>query len=462
MNPPPSQEVGASTIPRTLATVLARLDTLSQDIHFQSEREMALGHFLQPYLEGGQDRFLAPLPAEVELAKLHLYCDYFPTQGQQSLIEQLRDHISEHVPEEERVWLDPLRHSFMDILEITAIGTTGSPHEVRLQSLGDKIEYSVTNERLAKQYQPAQVLITRLIRRREYTVFPDIAIALSHQRGLLLFDSLRDLQQEMEAFSGAFELGEWQEYVKRYGHIIIWTLANLRLKWLVELEEHVRFVDTGGRPFLHCIAIYEHHALTTFQQTLDEDAEWTRLEATSTDPAQSNQNSLKSPPSMRVWIKRIDKPSRNQDGIIGRLTLTNTQLIAEADSVENFNDLKHWLAGAFGFTLHFKGETLDPPAHRLPSFDLLSDDYPQFTETVSQEEEHRILSSLLESAYLDWAEHSCPALQDKTPRHCALTPKGAKEVATLIQDLENHDLARLRTGKSGFDYDTLRSHVGLI
>jgi len=422
---------------------------------------MALGHVLQPYLESGQAWSLQPLPAEVELAKLHLYCDYFPTQGQLSLIEQLRDHITEHVPQEERVWLDPLRHSFMDVLEITAIGSTGSPHGVQMQSLGDRIEYSVTNERLAKQYQPGQILITRLIRRPEYTVFPDIAIALSHQRGLLLFESLRDLQREMEALSGAFNLSEWQEYVKRYGHIIIWTLANLRLKWLIELEEQVRFVNTEGKPFLHCIAIYQHHALKRFQSTLREDSEWTRVDAPRTDSKQSDPKVGASPPSLSVWIKRTDKPSRNQDGIIGRLTLTDTQLFAEADCLENFNDLKHWLANTFSFALHFKSETMDPPAHRLPSFDLLSDEYPPVTETVSQEEEHRILASLLECAYLDWAEHPCPALQEKTPRHSALTQKGTKEVAALIQDLENHDLARLRTGKSGFDYDTLRSHVGL-
>ena len=415
MNSPQSQDLSSSSIPHTLSAVLARLDMLSQDIHFQAEREVDLGHVLQPYLENGQAWPVPPLPAEVELAKLHLFCDYFPTQGQLSLPEQLRDHITEHVPQEERVWLDPLRHSFMDVLEITAIGSTGSPYEVRMQSLGDKLEYSVTNESLAKQYQPGQILITRLIRRPEYTVFPDIAIALSHQRGLLLFESLRDLQREMEAYSGAFNLSEWQEYVKRYGHIIIWTLANLRLKWLVELEEHVRFVNSRGRPFLHCIAIYEHHAGNTFQKTIQKDSEWTGVDAPRAEPPQSNSTVGVCPSTMHVWTKRTDKPSRNQDGVIGRLTLTDTQLIAEADCLENFNELKHWLAGTFGFTLHFKSETLEPPAHLLPSCDLLSDEYPSVTETVSNEEEHRILASLLESAYLDWAEHPCPALHNKTP-----------------------------------------------
>jgi len=462
MNSPHSPEIRVPAIPDTLSTVLGRLDRLSQDLHFQSERENALSRFLQPFLESGHPFPLQPLPAEMELAKLCLYCDYFPTGGQLSLIEQLRDHITEHVPEEERVWLDPLRHSFMDILEILAIGTSGSPYNVRLQSLGDKREYVVTNESLARHSQPGQILITRLIRRPEYTVFPGIAIALSTQRGLLLFESLRDLQREMEAFSGAFALGEWQEFVKGYGHIIIWTLANLRFKWLIELEEQVRFVNTDGQPFLHCIAIYGHHALNTFVSTLDGDSEWARTDHSSAIFSPSDQRTGSPASTVSVWTKRTNNPSRYEDGIIGRLTLTKTQLIAEADSLEHHNELKHWLAGTFGFILHFKGEATAPPAHRLPTFDLMSNDYPNITETVTKEEEHRILSSLVESAYLDWAEHPCPALQDRTPRHRALTPQGAKEVAALIQDLEDHDLARLRTGKLGFDYDMLRAHVGLV
>ena len=41
---------------------------------------------------------LAPLPEEVELADLLLYADFYPEDGQLTLIEQLRDVITEHIP----------------------------------------------------------------------------------------------------------------------------------------------------------------------------------------------------------------------------------------------------------------------------------------------------------------------------------------------------------------------------
>ena len=74
------------------------------------QRELAHARTaLKPYLEGGAGRLVAPLEQEVELASLYLFCDYYPDDGQLTLIEQLRDVITEHIPEEERQWLDPLK-----------------------------------------------------------------------------------------------------------------------------------------------------------------------------------------------------------------------------------------------------------------------------------------------------------------------------------------------------------------
>ncbi len=55
---------------------------------------------------------IAPLEQEVHIAELYVYADYYPEDGQLTLIEQLRDVITEHIPEEERQWLDPLKHSY--------------------------------------------------------------------------------------------------------------------------------------------------------------------------------------------------------------------------------------------------------------------------------------------------------------------------------------------------------------
>ena len=86
----------------SLDTLLARLDSLSSEPRVVAQRQIALSLALQPYREGGAGALLFPLPQETELADLILYADFYPQDGQLTLIEQLRDVITEHIPQEER------------------------------------------------------------------------------------------------------------------------------------------------------------------------------------------------------------------------------------------------------------------------------------------------------------------------------------------------------------------------
>ena len=80
--------------PQTLDAILARLDRLSLRPEFCVQREGALARVLKPYIEGDAGRLVAPLEQEIELASLYLFCDYYPEDGQLTLIEQLRDVIT--------------------------------------------------------------------------------------------------------------------------------------------------------------------------------------------------------------------------------------------------------------------------------------------------------------------------------------------------------------------------------
>ena len=86
---------------------------------------------------------LSPLPEEVALAQLYLYADYLPNDGHSSLIEQVRDLVTEHVPEEERVWLDPLRHSYSDLLTITGLDSGKEGEILHLRCMGNGAEFYV-------------------------------------------------------------------------------------------------------------------------------------------------------------------------------------------------------------------------------------------------------------------------------------------------------------------------------
>src|SRR5688572_33009814 len=88
--------------PPTLEAVLNRLESLSLQPEFALQRELALTRALKDYSQQREGSPITPLTEEIELAELILYCDFYPEDGQLTLIEQLRDVITEHIPQEER------------------------------------------------------------------------------------------------------------------------------------------------------------------------------------------------------------------------------------------------------------------------------------------------------------------------------------------------------------------------
>ena len=400
---------------------------------------------------------LKPLPEEIDLATLYLYADYLPTDGHPSLVEQIRDTITEHVPEEERVWLDPIRHSYMDLLEVRKVDSESGPSSVLLRSLGSAQEFPVPIKKNNYTLKEGQVLLTRLVCHYSEISFPRVALVLSKTIGQAVFKLTNDLRLQIEARSGEFALAEWPEFTKKYGYLLIWSLANVRRGALFEADSRVEFIRPNGHPYLFAVALYEHHDYRFLTEGLDQlegfEAEAPGMtESTDGKPLES---------STRVWIQRSDKADKQlRSAPKARLTLTPIQLIVETNSPERLDSLKHQLASAFGFSLHFKGEATTPPAHTVPEVDLLSDSSIAPPVVVSSEEEYRMLSTFLELVYLEWAEQLSPSLDGQTPRHYAI--KGDKSrIATLIDQMEQQDLVCRRTGKVGYDYNILRAHVGL-
>ena len=87
--------VGRSVpVTKELDIILMRLDRLSMTPGFAQQRRIAFTRALQVYVELGSQAPLSPLPEEVGLADLLLYADFYPEDGQLTLIEQLRDVIT--------------------------------------------------------------------------------------------------------------------------------------------------------------------------------------------------------------------------------------------------------------------------------------------------------------------------------------------------------------------------------
>ncbi len=434
-----------------IRNLLVRLKAQSLQADFQFQREAAIGLVLRPYLDPLTSQYLAPLPEEMALAEWYLYANYFPTDGHPSLIEQVRDTITEHVPEEERIWLDPVRHSYMDLLQVTGIDLNTRPHRLHLQSLGDQQHFTVPYMETTP-VQKDRILLTRLIRGASGTYLPGAPLILSLDVGQNLLAFTHDLRRGIEFGTGNFALAEWPEFTDKYGYLLIWGLARIRGGALATADAQVTYWNEAGSPFLYAIAFYEHHDLRTFAEEFDQ---WEQIHPQAQQTSPDDEAHQK-----KVWIQQT-QAEHTPPYVLARFTLTKTQLTVEADTTDRLDSIKHQLATTFGFSLHFKDETLVPPSHSLPQVDLLAEKYVPPPVTVSVKEENTLLSQFLETVYLEWAEQPSPALEGKTPRHYCHENHAMSKVAKLIDQMERNDLGLQRTGQRAYDYSILRAHIGL-
>ncbi len=440
--------------PRTssLQGVLARLEGLSRKPEFRLQREVAQARALKPYVEGEVGQLVLPLEQEIELARLYLFCDYYPEDGQLTLIEQLRDVITEHIPEEERQWLDPLKHSYLDILKPIALPTAGQ-HLV-LQSLGDGAQIVLPDGEFIKDVSADRALLTRVVHDpntqvSERAVWAGCGILVSQAEAEALLETTAEWRREMEMTTGSFALGEWKEFAKRFGYMMLWAFAQRRMNALVDAVGHIGYCTPHGQPYLYAIALYDHHEYRFFDNAL---SEMNELQV-ETPGSGDRPSAVRDSPSAQRWTQRKD------GRVVAQLTLTTCQLMVECDSPERLNQIKHRLAASLGFALHFRGETLAPPVRQVSVEELLSDASPSVV--VTPEEDYTLLNQFLENAYLEWSDQPHLALGGQTPRHAAAMATLRNQVGDLIDEMERHDPGHRRFGKPAFRYNRLRAHVGL-
>ena len=455
MNLANERVVGRSApVNKDLGRLLSRLDQLSVSPGFAQQRRIAFERALQVYVELGSQSPLSPLREEVELADLLLYADFYPEDGQLTLIEQLRDVITEHIPEEERVWLDPLKHSYLDLVEVLPrqVGTVRRG----LKSLGDGRLYEVPAESLAQDAEPGSVLFTRLVREpgdpeSRLAVLAGPMLVLSSQDARALYETTGEERREMEIVGGSFELGDWPEFAKRFGHLLLKNFARMRLAALLEAVSEIRYRTESGAPYFYVMALYEHHEFTFIGGGMAELEGWTEEAPPRPEGAGAKQK-------LRRFVQRT-KSKASTEATPARVTVTATELFLECASQERLDRIKHTLAATFGYSLHFRGEIVQPPVRQVTK-EQLSGNEP-LTVVVTGEEDRSLVKGFLDTVYLEWADRESPALGGETPRHVVKTPAGRERVAALIDDMERCDFGLLRSGVAAFDYNVLRAHVGL-
>ncbi|MCC7214853.1 MAG: hypothetical protein IT387_08340, partial [Nitrospira sp.] len=390
--------VGRSVpVTKELDIILMRLDRLSMTPGFAQQRRIAFTRALQVYVELGSQAPLSPLPEEVGLADLLLYADFYPEDGQLTLIEQLRDVITEHIPEEERVWLDPLKHSYMDLVELL-------PQEIgkerrNLRSIGNGRVYEVPADSLGSDAESGPVLFTRLVREpgdpeSPLAVPAGPVLMLSAEDAKALYETTGEERREMEVVGGSFELGDWPEFAKRFGHLLLRNFARMRLAALVEAVGEIRYRTTAGAPYFYVMALYEHREFTFIAGGMAELEGW-KEEAPVRSAGATASGKLR---------RFIQGSSGAEAGAspTARVTVTATELFLECDSRERLDTVKHSLAAAFGFSLHFRGEAVQPPMRQVTQAELSAAE--PLTVVVTDEEDRTLMNAFLETVYLEWAD----------------------------------------------------------
>ena len=450
-----NERVAGRSVPvtRDLDSLLTRLDRLSVAPGFAQQRRIAFGRALQVYVELGSQAPLSPLPEEVGLADLLLYADFYPEDGQLTLIEQLRDVITEHIPEEERVWLDPLKHSYMDLVELL-------PQEIgkerrSLRSIGNGRAYEIPADSLGPDAESGEVWFTRLVREpgdpeSRLARLAGPVLILSAEDAKALYETTGEERRAMEVVGGSFELGDWPEFAKRFGHLLLKNFARMRLAALVEAVSEIRYRTVGGEPYFYVVALYEHHEFTFIAGSMGELERWNELPDRPAGVPMSTK--------LRRFVQ-LPLDSAMAGVATARVTVTATELFLECDSRERLDSIKHTLAATFGFSLHFRGEATQPPVRQVSQADLSAAE--PLTVVVTDDEDRAMVNAFLETVYLEWADRESPVLNGETPRHVAATPAGRAKVTALIDEMERSDFGLLRAGVAAFDYNKLRAHVGL-
>jgi hypothetical protein len=215
---------------------------------------------------------------------------------------------------------------------------------------------------------------------------------------------------------------------------------------------NIHYVTGESQPYLYAIALYEHREFPYLRDSLSNLSGFRARQAT--NPAAT----ARADESAWTWTMAASEQAA-ASRIGARLTLTATQLMVECDSNERLDTVKHALAAAYGFALHFRGENVAPPKKEVTAEQLAAEQ--PLTIRITGEEDRALLNNFLETTYLEWADQESPALGGETPRHAAASGLGREKVEAVIAGMEREDLGLRRTGTRAFDYNKLRAHVGL-
>jgi hypothetical protein len=144
--------------------------------------------------------------------------------------------------------------------------------------------------------------------------------------------------------------------------------------------------------------------------------------------------------------------------VLGVVTLTHDSLELECFSKERLSRLQDLLERELKSSITFLADLSMDMETALKQ----SRDRPREEAVLPKDEEKRVVKEHLNRYYLQkWINTEIPALCDKTPMRAMKTEEGKASLTQLLNEMQNLEERKRKTGDPYFDVDKLRSRLGL-
>ena len=142
-----------------------------------------------------------------------------------------------------------------------------------------------------------------------------------------------------------------------------------------------------------------------------------------------------------------------EETVLGWLRLEPTALRIETNSQARADALRERIEAACGARIRHRTRDTNP----LP--DGASPVGPQPTPAPPSPEEERLTAEHKARHYALWPDLPLPGLNQKTPRECARTAAGRREVDLLLKHMENAE--HRAGGRAPYDFSVIRDELGI-
>jgi len=228
----------------------------------------------------------------------------------------------------------------------------------------------------------------------------------------------------------------WQAYLKSNWPRIRRQSREIAANW----RENLQLANTDGEELLISKAVYT---------LVDEVATIGTMQLSSEFEDASPEDEIR---VEFVWLN----PEKT---VLGNIRIEGGQLTLECNSKERLERGKRLILNCAGKSVrHLRDEfttqkELKRQMEREPRTTPKSD--------IPKDLSDKIITRATEEHYAKWPDMHLPALDGKTPREAAKTPKGRKELTELLKSIENGEDRKRQSGESFYDVDRLRAELGI-